>query len=88
VVLDVTLARAADLFEAPRGLGRGRDRGRAAVSHGEMSSPAHGPDFQNLHRNSARSTLTSKSDAGHAVFAKLAKRAAFLVKHAAAVRAA
>jgi formyl-CoA transferase len=46
-----------------------------------MGGPRHGPDFLNLHRNKRSLTLGLKSEAGKAVFFKLAAKADVVVEN-------
>ena len=46
-----------------------------------MGGKRHGFDFQNLHRNKRSLTLNLKSEAGHAIFMKLAKDADIVVEN-------
>ncbi len=46
-----------------------------------MGGPRHGPDFQNLHRNKRSLALDLKSEAGKAVFLKLAAKADVVVEN-------
>ena len=48
---------------------------------GQMGDARLGPDFQNLHRNKRSLTLNLKSEAGKAVFMKLAKTADVVVEN-------
>ena len=48
---------------------------------GQMGDARNGPDFQNLHRNKRSMTLNLKSDAGKAVFMKLAETADVVVEN-------
>jgi len=83
VVLDVTLARAGPTCSRHLAdWGADVIRVEPPVSHGEdVVGRRNGPDFQNLHRNKRAIHIDLKSDAGHAVFAKLAKRADVLVEN-------
>ncbi len=48
---------------------------------GQMGDPRLGPDFQNLHRNKRSMTLNLKSEAGKAVFMRLAESADVVVEN-------
>ncbi|MEO0822847.1 MAG: CoA transferase [Pseudomonadota bacterium] len=47
----------------------------------QMGGPRHGADFQNLHRNKQSLTLNLKSEAGLALFRRLAARADVIVEN-------
>ncbi|HEY7299509.1 MAG TPA: CaiB/BaiF CoA-transferase family protein [Xanthobacteraceae bacterium] len=53
-----------------------------ALTPGEgFGGPRDGPDFVNLHRNKRSITLNLKSDAGHAAFMRLVKKADVVVEN-------
>jgi len=89
VVLDVTRCARGRPVRGNSGLGADVIRVEPPVSMGRCRRPAQRPGFRTSIATSARSTLTLKSGRGHAVFAKLAKRADVLVENMpAAVKAA
>lgn len=83
-VLDLTLARA-----GPTAVRLLTDWGANVIriepppsgGAGDVTGGRHGPDSQNLHRNKRGVTLNLKTDAGKAVFMKMARQADVIVEN-------